>query len=83
MRRTGEIVFPKPISCSIETASKVLAQKSGEVKLTAALISLQDPIMSSQTKVLWFHVGLSLARPIRGISYLGRFIFKVFKGHTS
>ncbi|KAM3177782.1 hypothetical protein ACTXT7_003839 [Hymenolepis weldensis] len=66
----GAIVLAKPVSCSIRTASKVLAQNSGE-----------DPSVSSQTKVSRFHIGLSLAGPIQGISCPGGLSFKVFKAN--
>lgn len=83
MQRTEEILLAKPVSCSNGLVLTVVALNAGKAKQTVVLISFQDSLICSQTKVPCSHIDLHLAEPIQGISYHDRFKFKVVKDHTS
>lgn len=64
-KQNGEIGLDKLVSLPSETPSKVVTQNVGK----ATLFYHYDPL-GSQTKAPRFHIDLSLAGPIRGISYI-------------
>ncbi|VUZ40784.1 unnamed protein product [Hymenolepis diminuta] len=70
------------VSTANKTESKVVAQNSDEAEKTAVPISLQKPLVYSQTKVPWSRIDLSLAGPIQqGISYPGVFLVRAARSY--
>ncbi|VUZ55848.1 unnamed protein product, partial [Hymenolepis diminuta] len=55
----------KLASLKNEIVSEVVAQNTDE-----ALVPLHRNLVCSQTSISWSHIGLSVAEPIRGISFI-------------